>query len=440
MTSEAIKLFVEDARAVPIEVGAKRLGLKFPGKRFEHAQPCPNCGGTDTFAFNTKKNVWNCRAGGVGGHDSIGMAAHCEDLDLHRREKFLAACSIVLDRSIPEEAEREAGEEREARRKRLDERRQQNEAESEARATSQAEYREKERNKARGIYRPLAPLRTSSLPFGRFYLGRRCAGFPDDTWLRVGSEVTYWHGQHERGAPIALYSGPAMVAPFISPDLQLIGCHITWIDLDRAPKFRPLLFGLTKEGAAAGLVPWEFGDRPPSAEDIAAGLYEQLGTKKMRGSKKGGLIPIAGHPEARRWVGGEGVENGVAFGEWEGWRDDSFYFAAGDLGNLSGPAEASSRFAHPTLKKPDAKGVLRPVMIAGSKPKVDQAPDDAMWVGDQVDELVLLADGDSERVMTAAAMARARARHARPGRLIPIVWPQAGSDFSKMAAEADTGT
>ncbi|MBZ9822326.1 P4 alpha zinc-binding domain-containing protein [Mesorhizobium sp. CA4] len=440
MTDDVITLFVEDARAVSVEDAAKRLGLKFPGKLHEHAQPCPHCGGTDTFSFNTKKNAWNCRAGGVGGRDGIGMVAHCEDLDVHRREKFLEACSIVLDRPIPEEAERESEDERAARRKRLEERRRQNEAESEARAISEADYREKERNKARGIYRPLAPLRTSSLPYGRFYLGRRCAGYPDATWLRVGADVTYWHGQDERGAPIALYSGPAIVAPFIGPDLELIGCHITWIDLDRAPKYRPLLYGLTKEGIAAGLVPWPLGDRPPSAEDLEAGLYEQLATKKMRGTKKGGLIPIAGDPQARRWVGGEGIENGVAFGEWEGWRDDSFYFAAGDLGNLSGPAEASSRFAHPVLKKPDAKGVLKPVMIAGPMPKRDQEADDAMWVGDQVDELVLLGDGDSERVMTAAAMARARARHARPGRLIPIVWPQAGCDFSKMAAEAEAGT
>ncbi|TIV30401.1 MAG: P4 alpha zinc-binding domain-containing protein, partial [Mesorhizobium sp.] len=374
MMHDPVALFVEDARAVSIDDAAKRLGLKFSGRRHEHPQPCPHCGGTDTFAFNTAKNKWNCRAGGVGGNDGIGMAAHCEGLDPHRRAHFLEACSIVLGQPVPDEAEQESAEERNQRLARIELRRRQNQADAATRADSQADFREKERNKARGIYRPLAPLRTSSLSFGRFYLGRRCAGYPDATWLRVGSDVTYWHGQDERGAPIALYSGPAMVAPFIGPGFELIGCHITWIDLDRAPKYRPILYGLTKEGEKAGLVPWAFGDPAPSADDLSAGLYEQLATKKMRGSKKGALIPIAGHPEAHRWVGGEGIENGVAFGEWEGWRDDSFYFAAGDLGNLSGPAEASSRFMHPTLKKPDVRGVMRPVMIAASKPKIDQAP------------------------------------------------------------------
>ncbi|RWK61803.1 MAG: P4 alpha zinc-binding domain-containing protein [Mesorhizobium sp.] len=411
--SEAIKLFIEDARAVSIEDAAKILNLTFKRSGFEHPQPCPNCRGTDTFSFNTKKEKWNCRTGGIGGNDAIGMAAHCEDLDIKSREGLLEACSIVLGRDIPDEGERESDEDREARKKRLKERRLQNEADATTRAASQDDFRERERNKARGIYQSLTALRTAAQMHGRFYLQRRCGGYPDATWLRVGADVTYWHGQDERGSPLALYSGPAMVAPFIMPDLVAIGCHITWIDLDRPPKLRPEL--------------------------VDSSTGELLPAKKMRGSKKGGLIPIAGHPECSRWVGGEGIENGVAFGVWEGFRPDTFYFAAGDLGNLTGPADPSSRFAHPALKKPDAKGVARPVMVAGPVPKADQDADDAMWVADHVDELVLLADGDSERVMTAAAMARARARHARPGRLIPIVWPRAGYDFSSMAAAAVAG-
>ncbi|MBZ9852813.1 P4 alpha zinc-binding domain-containing protein [Mesorhizobium sp. CA13] len=435
--SEAIKLFIEDARAVSIEETAKILGLKFSGKRHEHAQPCPNCGGTDTFAFNTAKEKWNCRAGGIGGNDGIGMAAHCADLDVRRRDGFLEACSIVLDRDIPDEGERESDEDRAARLQRLEQRRLQNEADATARSDSQADFREKERAKARGIIKASIVLcSVAAPPQGRHYLRHRCNGFPDASWLRVGANVPYWHGQDERGGPLELFSGPAMVASFIGPGLVEIGCHITWINLNEPPKFRPKLFGLTRDGIAAGLVEWAFGDAPPPDVDVADGLYEPLPAKKMRGSKKGGLIPIAGHPEARRWVGGEGIENGVAFGIWEGWRQDTFYFAAGDLGNLTGPAEPSSRFAHPMLKKPDAKGVARAVMVQGPVPKRDQGVEDAMWVADHVAELVLLADGDSEPVMTAAAMARARKRHARPGRLIPIVWPRAGYDFSRMAVEA----
>lgn len=57
--------------------------------------------------FNTAKNKWNCRAGGIGGNDGIGMAAHCEGLDMHQREGLLDACSIVLDRPVPGVGKRE---------------------------------------------------------------------------------------------------------------------------------------------------------------------------------------------------------------------------------------------------------------------------------------------------------------------------------------------
>ncbi|WP_246687284.1 P4 alpha zinc-binding domain-containing protein [Mesorhizobium sp. B2-5-9] len=412
--SEAIKLFIEDARAVSIEATAKILNLKFRASGSEHPQPCPNCGGTDTFAFNSKKEKWNCRAGGIGGNDGIGMAAHCEDLDVKRRDGFLEACSIVLGLPIPDEGERESDEDRAARLKRLDDRRLQNEADATAKAASQVDFREQERQKARGIYDAAARVGRYGRPVADYLMARGCGDVGALQWLRYASDLSYWHGQDGRGRPLELHCGPAMVAPFIDRELCAIGCHITWIDLKRPPKYRPV-----------------FSD--PDTGEL-------LPSKKMRGSKKGGLIPLFGDPQARRWVGGEGIENGAAFGAWEAFREDTFYFAAGDLGNLSGPAEPSSRFAHPTLKKLDAKGVARAVMVAGPIPKADQDADDAMWIGHQVDELVLLADGDSERVMTAAAMARARARHARPGRVIPIVWPRPGYDFSKMAAEADTGT
>jgi hypothetical protein len=432
--SDVIKQFVEDARAVSIEAAAKQIGLVFTRRPNEHAQPCPSCGGKDTFAFNTKKNVWNCRHGGAGGRDAIGMAAHCLDLDLHRRDGLLEACSVVLGQPIPDEGERESDADRAAREARISDRQRQNEADAAARDAAQEDFREKERRRARGIQDAASVLGRADAVVR--YMGHRGSPVVDRRWLRFAPDLTYWHGTDARGDPAALFSGPAMVAGFYGPGMDLIGCHITWIDLDRGPKFRPVLFGLTKDGVKAGRPDWAYGDRPPSAEDLAAELYERLPTKKMRGSKKGGLIPIAGHPSATRWVGGEGIENGSAFANWEGFRDDTFYFAAGDLGNLAGPAEPASRFAHPLLKKADKKGVLRPVIVTGSAPKADQDALDAMWIGAHVRELVLLADGDSEPVFTAAAMARAKARLRADGRSIFIVWPKPGTDFAGMAVGA----
>lgn len=415
--SDVIEHFVEDARGVSIEAAAQQIGLVFTRRRAEHAQPCPNCGGKDTFAFNTEKNAWNCRHGGVGGRDAIGMAAHCLDLDLNRRDGFLEACSAVLGQPIPDEGERESDTDRAARLARIEDRRRVNAVEAAQREASQADFRERERERARGIYAHAEPHSSKAGKIAsRYLLGRGVDLWSDNTsaidrWIRATASLTYWHGQDEAGRPVDLYSGPAMVLPFLAPDLTIIGCHQTWIDLGRPPKLRPVL------------------------ADPETG--ELLPTKKMRGSKKGGLIPLCGDPGARRWVGAEGIENTLAFAGWEDFRPDTFYFAAGDLGNLSGSADPASRFAHPELTKTDRRGRTRPVMVAGPAPLVTGEAD-SIWVADHVDELVLLADGDSERVMTAAAMARAKARHARAGRRIFVVWPKRGMDLSEIARQLES--
>lgn len=422
MTS-AIDDLVEAARKVPIAEAAERLGLAVDHRvrsGQQRGRPCPSCGGRDRFFFNTAKNLWNCR-GSDGGNDAIGMVAHCEGLSLSSRAGFLEACSIVTGIPVPQDAERESEEERRRRRERIEAQRLQNLEEQARSQTAANDFRERERDRARGIYEHALPLGRGSDDLAVAYLSAR-SGMPPARawrcgWLRYGPDVTYWHGQDEFGRPASIWRGPAMVAPFVSAGLDVIGCHITWIDLARPPKFRPDLFDPRAIAC----------DRPEG---------EALPTKKMRGSKKGGIIPVAGDIAARRWVGGEGIENVAAFAGWEGLRADTLYFAGGDLGNLAGPAEPSSRFPHPTLTRPDRNGRPRPVMVAGPVPRRDQEPDDAMWIADHVDELVLLADGDSERVMTAAAMARARRRAARPGRVILILWPRPGYDFSRMAAEA----
>lgn len=402
--------FIEEARGVSIEDAAKRMNLKFAKTGHEHSQPCPVSGGKDRFSFNTKKHMWHCRHCSIGGQDAIGMAAHNLGLDLKVRAEFLEACKAVTGKEIPAEGERESKEERAERLARIEAQRRRNAEAEKERAAAQADFRERERRKARGIYEAAELLATSSLPHGRDYLHKRGAIAPRSRWLHVAAEVPYWHGQDDRGAPLALYTGPAMIAPFIDPAGVIIGCHITWIDLARAPKFRPLL-----------------------ADPVTG---EILPTKKMRGTKKGGVIPLCGSPAAHRWLGAEGIENTLAFGRFEGFRADTFYFAAGDLGNMAGPADPKSRFAHPELTKPDRLGRERPVMVAGPMPLMhgDIAEPDAMVVPEHVDELVLLADGDSERVMTAAAMTRSRARHARPGRLIPVVWPRQGTDWAALLA------
>ncbi|MGY6709725.1 MAG: DUF7146 domain-containing protein [Rhizobiaceae bacterium] len=406
MTTE-IDAFIEDARAVTIGAAAKILGLTFKRQAEEHPQPCPVSGGKDRFSFNTRKNVWHCRHCDTGGKDAIGLAAHCLEYDLKKRADFLEACKAVLGKPIPKGGERESEEDRAAREARITERQRQAAEEEQKRAAEGNAFRDKERAKAKGIY--LAAPRMGQGDPAALYLGARGCAVPADGWLHFSAGQPYWHGAGEG----PLFEGPAMIAPFVSIDrgvvMDVIGCHITWIDLDRAPKFRPAI------------------------ADPETG--ELLPTKKMRGTKKGGLIPLAGQLSARRWVVAEGIENVLAFARYERIRADSFYCAAGDLGNLAGRADPKSRRKHPSLTKPDRNGKERPVMVAGPIPHPDDGPADCLPVPDHVDELVLLGDGDSEPVMTIAAMVRAKMRHAREGRRVVVVMPRPGTDFAAMLAD-----
>ena len=400
--STVTDLFIEEAREVTVTEAALSLGLHVTSKNY--AGPCPSCGGTDRFSINPRLQAFNCRQCGGKGRDGIALMALAGGHDLSARSGLLSACADALGKPVPDEQERETDEERAARLERIAERKRRNEERAAQNEEQQNAFREREINQARGIYLGAAEdvdgvvssylnLRTGFTPAPEVFAN-----------LRFAARLTYWHGKDDRGYAAERYCGPAMVAPIVNLDHRIIGCHQTWIDLDRDPKFRPDL-GLDDKG-------------------------QPLPTKKMRGVKKGGLIPLFGLITSKRWVGGEGIEIGIAIAGAEGFRADTFYFAAGDIGNLSGPAEASSNFKHPTLKKADVRGRERAVIIQGPEPRADQGPDDAMQVPEHVESVVLLADGDSEIVFTAAAMARAEKRLAREGRRVTTIWPPEGRDFA----------
>lgn len=402
--SSAISLFVEEARLVTVTDAAAILGIAL--NRDNHAGPCPVCDGKDRFAVSRSKQAWNCRHCGVGGKDGISLIAHARHFNLSSRSGFLAACAEALQRPLPDEAERESEEDRAARLARIEAQRKKNEAAAAESRKQQDAFREREVKKARGIFFSGSP---EPLRDVAEYLRLR-TGFaivPEVLAnLRSIERCTYWHGRDDRGHEISHHVGPAMVAPFVDLAGHVTGCHQTWIDLGNSPKFRPDL-GLDDDG-------------------------ELLPTKKMRGTKKGSLIPLFGLMSSVRWVGGEGIENGLSIAGAEGFRSDTFYFAAGDLGNLAGPPDPASNFSHPTLTKLDKRKRAIPVRVLGPEPKAGQAPDDAMQVPDHVSELVLLADGDSEVIFTASAMARTEKRLAREGRIIATWWPPAGMDFSAL--------
>lgn len=447
--SEILDLFIGRARDVSIAEAAPRLGLVLKGSAAEQAMPCPQCGGKDRFAVNTAKNKWNCRGASTGGNDAIGMAAHIMGLDVGRRAEFVEACGAVLGVAVPDEAEQVSEERRAEIRAEAESRAAQAARDAAERDREANEFREKELAKCRGIY---AAADQAPRLLAMRYLSAR-SGLPIEAGahscpaIRLEPKLTYWHGKDERGYARDIWCGPALVLPFVDGEGQLIGIHQTWIDLDRGPKFRPLLYGLSKAGAQAGRADRAGPPGPgwPSPADLEAGFYEPLATKKMRGSKKGGLLPLAGERTAVRWVVGEGGENvcawfGAELAEDRDLALSTFYAAAGDIGNLAGAAARTGRFGHPTETRLNARGVARPAMMPSPEPDLER-PEEGFPLGAHVRELLFLGDGDSEPVWTAAHMARAeaRARAIAPGVEVATAWPPRGRDWAEVIAMALSG-
>ena len=68
------------ARAVRIEDEVARRGIRLKRQGRELIGPCPRCGGTDRFAANIAKQIWNCRGCGKGG-DTLDLVQHLDACD-----------------------------------------------------------------------------------------------------------------------------------------------------------------------------------------------------------------------------------------------------------------------------------------------------------------------------------------------------------------------
>jgi phage/plasmid primase-like uncharacterized protein len=84
---------IERARAVRIEDEIARRSIKLKRVGAELIGPCPLCAGTDRFAVNIKKSVWNCRGCTKGG-DVIALVQHLDDC------YFVTAINTLLGNGV----------------------------------------------------------------------------------------------------------------------------------------------------------------------------------------------------------------------------------------------------------------------------------------------------------------------------------------------------
>jgi hypothetical protein len=177
---------------------AERHGAKLKRCGKEWIGPCPRCGGTDRFAVNTAKQLFNCRGGGLGG-DVIEMVRYLNGASYRRAIEILTGSNIPLP-SPPPSPE----------------------------TFNEADDREHIR-RAMEIFREAVDLRDTP---AETYLARR--GIPLDKLSDRIGDALRWHpscpwetGRH--GAMVGLYTDPLTAEPmaihrtFITPAGEKVG-------------------------------------------------------------------------------------------------------------------------------------------------------------------------------------------------------------------------
>lgn len=400
--------WVARAKAGSFERAMGLCGFR-PAKGYEakkdRAGPCPACGGRDRFSVMPAARKFNCRKCGAKGLNALSLALVGERLS------FLDACRELTGEDPPRADMRETAEQQAERARKRAEMDTRIAAEDVRRAAEAADYRERERAACRRLWDMGRAPTLEKL--GRYFSARGIL-LPASALIREADEVAFFHGEEEdeRGfrRPRLIHRGPAMLAQMLDNAGDFVGLHLTYLAPDWCGK--------------AAIADPDTG--------------EVLNPKKMRGSKKGShtvlrqpddeAIHAAQAAGARiRLFIGEGNETVASVGSAlkRAGRLDALdhFWGSGDLGNLGGPADGT--LAHPTLKTPKGRAQRLP----GPVPDFN-AP--GIIIPPYVTHLVLLGDGDSERVLTETVLERGRRRYAREGLTIGIAMAPDDHDFNDM--------
>lgn len=416
----AVDAWIERAKGHATINVALRLGFRpkggAKGTGTEATGPCPRpgCGGVDRFSVKVKEGLWNCRGCGKGGGDGLSLARWVP----HERT-FYEAVEFITGEPKPDATPRTEEEKAAIAAKRAKEAAEIDKARA-AEAQQQNQFREDERRRCRRLWEHGQPAAGTLV---EAYLRHRGVGrIPEGAKLRFHPEMHLRHPSGPGGKIV--WTGPAMLSPIAGNDRRFMGLHTTWLD--------PRL-------GTPAMPHFDENGKPTKGKLIFVSEDgEVLDVKRSRGTKAGGHLVLAPATDTifggpRRLVIGEGIETVLAV--WitmaeagEDLRLTEFWSAI-DLGNLGGKA-AESVF-HPTLKRPDARGRMLRTRLPGPVPDMSR-PERSIAIPETVREVLVLADGDSDRVQVEYTLARATARWARPDLTVRGAWPEPGGDFSDM--------
>lgn len=380
--------WIDKAAAADLLDVAARLGATLKRSGTEHVGPCPSCGGTDRFAINPRKRIFNCR--GADGGDVIQMVRHVLGLDFNAAVEWIAG--------EPFSALSASGlHEREATLAQLKARRDKADAKRE---TDDADYRAKEIDKAEGIWSRGVPIEGTLA--SDYLAARGIDQLPPRYELRFEELLPYWHQRKGDDTATAIHTGPALLGMLSDDRGAFAGCHVTWLDPGRPGRKLAL----------------------PDPDNPGA----LLPAKKLRGSTRRAAEKIqTPRGGGKRMVLGEGRETVLSVWLAEAslmkcaW---THYWSGYSLGHIGG--KAAGQINHPTLLGPKGK----PARVGNAVPLA--TPDRDLVIPDEITELVLLGDGDSDRFNTEMTLRRAAARFERQGRVVKAAWAPGGMDFNDM--------
>lgn len=372
-----IEAWIDQARSADIMEIATQMGAQLRRAGGEWVGPCPRCNGQDRFAVKPSEQVFNCR--GAGGGDVIAMVMHCQDVE------FIPACEIIVGSPPPRRESQVRPADPEVIRERREERKDQEIARAEAEQAKQ----ERAADRAARIFAESRPIAGT---LAEAYLRRRRIVLSPS----MTGDLRFAQGLEYRGYPdvdateeVGLGVFPCMVAPIRNVAGEIIGLHRTYLDPNEPAKLKPP------------------GDR------------RQNKAKKSFGTVMGGSIRLG--PIKPVMVIGEGIETVAS---WFGLDDrgppDVGIMSAISLGNLSG---------HPLARVPHPSGRGT---IPNGRPDIAKP---GIILPDDVEEVILLGDGDSDPIATRAHMLTAARRFREQGKRVLLDFAPPKTDWNDVLIE-----
>lgn len=354
----------------------KKQGAEFVG-------PCPRCGGTDRFSINTQERVFNCR--GFGGGSYIDAIMHVDDCD------FLSACEAMTGRPAPERPKRQKGERRAASAAPKQEQTQAKPDTSPAPSAPVSDERQERRARARvaDLYDDGKPIKGTHA--AAYFEARGLAVYDGWTFdMRFVASLPYLgYSSPDAEEQTNLGDFPALLCAIRSLRGDIIGVHRTYLDPKLPRKLTPP--GDTRRNSA----------------------------KKIVGKVKFGAIRLSA--PSPLLVVGEGTETTRSAAILGIGGGDAGYWSAISLGNLAGGCTGS--LPHPTIEKRS---------IPNGVPDMEKP---GIALPDEVEEVIILGDGDSDKPTTYAYLLAAGRRWQEQGRKVFYANAPDGRDWNDVLQE-----